>query len=45
MNGVKIGKHWVSVEELYHRIVDKIPKAQFARVIKSIEKDLDKERK
>lgn len=40
---VIIGKHTLSSESLYARIVDKIPGVQFESIIKKIEKDLDKE--
>lgn len=39
---IRVGKHTVSEEELNKRIINKIPKSQFARIIKSIETDLDK---
>ena len=37
---VRFGKHRISESEAYTRIVDKIPKAMFARITKSIEADL-----
>jgi len=39
---IKIGKHQISESDLYRRIVDKIPKDQFAAIIRSIGKDLRK---
>jgi hypothetical protein len=43
MKFINIGRHWITERELRNRLVDKIPKAQFASIIKKIEKDLDKE--
>lgn len=43
MKFINIGRHWITERELRNRLVDKIPKVQFASIIKSIEKDLDKE--
>lgn len=42
---VKVGHHKVSLSELYSRLVNKISKPQFARIIKNIERDLNKELK
>jgi hypothetical protein len=43
MKFINIGQHWITERDLRYRLVDKIPKAQFASIIKKIEKDLDKE--
>jgi hypothetical protein len=40
---IKIGRHKILLSELYSRVINKIPKAQFASIIKKIRKDLDKE--
>jgi len=39
---VKIGRHSIEESELYHLIVDRIPKDQFSEIIKDIEMDLNK---
>ena len=40
---IKIGKHEICPADLYKRILNKIPKAQYARIIENIEKDLNQE--
>ena len=42
---VKLGGHQISDRDLRDRIINKIPGAQFHRIIMSIEKDLNKETK
>ena len=41
---INIGSHGISERELYKRIVDKIPRDQFAHIIKEVKRDLDEGR-
>ena len=38
---ISIGEHRISEAELNQRIIDKLPKEQFADIIQDIKKDLD----
>lgn len=42
-NKIRIGNHKVTAHELYVRITEKLPKDQFAEIIKEIEEDLNQE--
>jgi hypothetical protein len=45
MAKIKIGTHQISEKNLYFRVINKLSTAQFNKIIKAIEKDLDREAK
>lgn len=42
---IRLGDHLISKEKLYRQIIDRIPKNLFSKIVLSIQKDLDNEKK
>jgi len=40
---IRVGRHWLTINDLQKRIIDKIPKATFCKAVKAIERDLNRE--